>query len=271
MGQRASRALAGRLEKGMQKYRHEMDKDIQRNIQEKQRQATHAGFTDPNAMEAGFTRGMSPPIRQDLEQEAFLKSQHGSEQQELPEDLLKFLKTMGPVERKERKGPRLRRHQLEEQERLKQQLDEGRQVRDMPIMEDVDKFTTTRTTNFSRRQAEEDKVVGVTGREMYRLLLDSDQEVTVESLVKRSSADHDEKKVYSDLLQNTLKYMQIPVIMKDTDDTYVGVWPDKVNEMEKMKLKTVPESEVRILLSVEDPDEQKKHPSEPRLSKTTES
>lgn len=269
MGQKASRALAGRLEKGMQKYRHEMEKDIHKTIQDKQRQATQAGsaFTDPNAMEAGFTRGASPPIRQDEEQEAFLKSQQrtSSEKnnQELPEDLLKFLNTMGPVERKEKKGPRLRKHQLEQLE------EEGRQVRDMPIMENVDKFTTSRTTNFSRRQEEEDKFVGVTGRELYRLLQDCDQEVTVESLVQRSNTNNDEKKVYSEILQNTLKYMQIPVIMKDTDDTYVGVWPDKVNDMKKMNLKVVPESEVRILLSVEDPEEQKQKPSE-TLSNTNE-
>jgi hypothetical protein len=61
-------------------------------------------------------------------------------------------------------------------------------------------------------------------------------------MVRRCSID-DEKKMYSELLQNMLKYIQIPVIMKKTDDNNVGVWPDKVNKMEKRKLKTVPESE----------------------------
>jgi hypothetical protein len=258
MGQKASRALAGRLEKGMQKYRGEMEKDILQNIKEKQRAAAkgNTGFTDPNAMDAGFTRGMSAPIRQDQEQEAFLKSQSSNtaENQELPDDLIQFLNDMGPVERKERK-PRLRKHQQEELDRLEEQQDEGRQIREMPIMEDVAKFTTSRTTNFSRRQEEEDKFAGLTGRQLYRLLQDDNKEATIASLIQESNVDDDEKKVYSDLLQNTLKYLKIPVIMKDTDATYVGVPEDKVEDMKKLKLTEVPESEVRILLSVEDPGE----------------
>jgi hypothetical protein len=254
MGQKASRALAGRLEKGMQKYRNEMEKDIHRNIAEKQKQAA-GGYTDPNAMDAGFTREMSAPIRQDIEQEAFLRSQHQTENQEMPEDLIKFLQDMGPVERKTTTGPRIRKHQLEEQQELAKRL-EGRQKRDMPIMEDTGtQFTTTRTTNFSRREEEEDAFPRLKGRKLYQLLQGDNKETTVESLVQKSDADKEEKKVYSDLLHNSLKYLQIPVIMKDTDDTYVGVWPDKVEDMKKMKLKQVPDSEVRILLSVEDPEE----------------
>ena len=253
MGQKASRALASRLEKGMQKYRNEMEKDIQRNILEKRKQAA-GGYTDPNALDAGFTRGTGPPIRQDAEQEAFLKSQHPIENQEMPQDLIQFLQDMGPVERKVTKGPRLRKHhQQEEQEELRQL--EGRQKRDMPIMEDT-RFMTSRTTNFSRRKEEEDAFARLTGRELYQLLQDGNKETNVESLVQMSNADNEEKKVYTKLLQNTLKYLQIPVIMKDTDDTYVGVWPDKVDDMTKMKLKQVPDSEVRILLSVQDPGEQ---------------
>lgn len=257
MGQRASRSLAGRLEKGMQKYRGEMEKDIQRTIQEKQRQATPGGFTDPNALDAGFTRGQSAPIRQDQEQEAFLRSQSPVvDNQEMPEDLIRFLQDMGPVERKEPKGPRIRKHQLEQQQELeRQQKDEGRQVREMPIMEDVEKFTTSRTTNFSRREEEEEKFAGLTGRQFYRLLQDTDKDITIESILQESDVTDDEQKAYSELLQNSLKYLQVPVIMKDTDDTYIGVPSEKVNDMKKMKVKEVPDSEVRILLSVEDPDE----------------
>lgn len=249
MGQKASRTLAGRLEKGMQKYRNEMEKDIQSHIAEKQRRATPGGFTDPNAMEAGFTRGMSPPIRQDQEQEAFLQSQQHSQNQEMPEDLIQFLQDMGPVERKER-TPRLRKHQLEER-----QFDEGRQKREMPIMEDVDKFTTTRTTNFSRRQEEKQDFSGLNGRELHRLLQDDKQEAAIQSIIEKSTAGEEEKKEYSKLLQNAIKYLQIPVIMKDTDATYVGIVPENVAYMKTMKLTVVPESEVRLVLSIEDPNE----------------
>ena len=115
MGQKASRALASRLEKGMQQYRHEMEQDIRANIAEKQRHAAPGGYTDPNAI-AGFTRGASAPIRQDSEQEAFLQSQQQEQtSHEMPDDLIQFLNDMGPVQRRERK-PKLRQHQLEQLE-----------------------------------------------------------------------------------------------------------------------------------------------------------
>lgn len=258
MGQRASRALAGRLERGMNKMRSEMDKDIASQIAEKQRRASPGGFTDPNALDGGFTRGTSPPIRQDQEQEAFLRSQSPQQaSQEMPQDLIQFLQDMGPVERKERK-PRLRKHQQEQLE----QHDEGRQIRDMPIMEDVDKFTTSRTTNFSRRVEEEETFEGLSGREFYKLLQNDKPEATMQAILNKSNADEQEKKEYLQLLENSLKYLQIPVIMKDTDGTYVGVAPEREADFEKMMLKVVPESEVRLVLSIEDPDEKREARSE---------
>jgi hypothetical protein len=250
MGQKASRALASRLEKGMEQYRHEMEQDIRSNIAEKQRRATPGGFTDPNALNAGFTRGTSAPIRQDMEQEAFLQSQQQSASHEMPDDLIQFLNDMGPVQRRERK-PKLRQHQLE-------QLDqEGRQVRDMPIMEEVDRFTTSRTTNFSRKEEEQGVFAGLTGREFYKFLQRNKavSESTISSILENSTANDDEKKQYSKLLENSYKYLQIPVIMQDTDGEYIGVAPERVAEMELMKLKVVPESQVRLVLSIKDPQE----------------
>ena len=249
MGQRFSNAVVGRLEKGMQRYRSEMEKDIQRTIEQKQRHAKPGGFTDPNAMDGGFQRGMGAPIRQDIEQEAFLKSQQSGDYQEMSEDLIKFLQDMGPVQRKNSTGPRVRKRQLEEQEHRKP--DEGRQIREMPIMQETT-FFTTRTTNFSR-QKEEDDPLGLTGRELYRLLQDGDAAAVAAQV---ELANEKEKQEYSDLLHNSIKYLQIPVIMKDTDDTYVGTWPDSVADMKLMKLTVVPESEARILLAVEDPNEE---------------
>ncbi len=185
-----------------------------------------------------------------MEQEAFLQSQQQSASHEMPDDLIQFLNDMGPVQRRERK-PKLRQHQLE-------QLDqEGRQVRDMPIMEEVDRFTTSRTTNFSRKEEEQGVFAGLTGREFYKFLQGNKavSESTISSILENSTANDDEKKQYSKLLENSYKYLQIPVIMQDTDGEYIGVAPERVAEMELMKLKVVPESQVRLVLSIKDPQE----------------
>jgi hypothetical protein len=145
----------------------------------------------------------------------------------------------------------VRKHQLEEQERRK--LEEGRQIREMPIMQETT-FFTTRTTNFSRQKEEVDPL-GLTGRELYQLLQDGDAAATVAAQMEKTNEK--EKQEYSDLLHNSIKYLQVPVIMKDTDDTYVGTWPESVADMKLLKLTVVPESQVRILLAVEDPHEEK--------------
>lgn len=251
MGQKFSRSIVGRLEKGMQQYRKEMDKDIMRTIEEKKRQAAPGGFTDPNALQSGFTRGMSPSIRQDMEQQVFLESQQhpgtkNNPNQEMPEDLINFLQDMGPVTRN-KAVPRLRKHQQEELERIDR--DSRRELRDMPIMEET-KFTTSRTTSFSRK-VEQEKF-GVTGRELHQLLLSSNMESTIAATLEQNGVDKAERNIFSDLLRNSIKYLEVPVIMKDTDDTYVGAWPDRVDDLKLMKLTVVPESQVRLLLAVED-------------------
>jgi hypothetical protein len=255
MGQKFTKQVVGRLEKGMQRYRSEMDKDIQRTILEKKRQAK-GGYTDPNAMDGGFQRGMGLSIRQDEEQEAFLKSQQrGRGNEELSPDLIKFLQDLGPIQRKKTTGPRVRKRQLEEQEHLEEQerkpLKDGREIRQMPIMQETT-FMTARTTNFSRKTEEEDPF-GLTGRKLFQLLQDGN----VACAAQVETANEKEKQEYSDLLYNSVKYLQVPIIMKDTDDTYVGTWPESVADMKLAKLTVVPESQVRILLAVEDPDEQK--------------
>jgi hypothetical protein len=287
MGQQFTKSVVGRLEQGMQRYRTEMEKDIIRTIQEKHRLAKNknnpGGFTDPNAMDGGFQRGLGPPIRQDIEQEAFLKSQqqqdignddnNNNTNLEMSEDLIKFLQDMGPVvvQRKPSTGPRVRKHELMEEQqeptKLEQQGSNSRQIREMPIMQETPYFTT-RTTNFSRTKEQEDPF-GLTGRELYRLLQqkeDVDVAVaaavvaatsTTTTQVQNANENEKQKEYYSNLLHNSIKYLQVPVIMKDTDDTYVGTWPESVADMKLMKLTVVPESQVRILLAVEDPHEEK--------------
>lgn len=167
----------------------------------------------------------------------------------MSDDLIKFLQDMGPIQRKKTTGPRVRKHQLEDKEQLQEQerkqLEHGREIQEMPIMQETS-FMTARTTNFSRKTQEEDPF-GLTARELFQLLQDGN----VASAAQVETANEKEKQEYSDLLHNTIKHLQVPIIMKDTDDTYVGTWPESVANMKLTKLTVVPESQVRILLAVE--------------------
>lgn len=69
----------------------------------------------------------------------------------------------------------------------------------MPIMQDVDRFTTSRTTNFSRKDEKPDAFADLTGRDMYRFLSD---DTSIQAILKESNAEEAEKKEYSQLLDN---------------------------------------------------------------------
>jgi len=59
----------------------------------------------------------------------------------------------------------------------------------------------------------------------------------------------DEKlSAYTSLLSKALRYSGMPVLLKDqVDADYVGVWADRVKELEKMKLRVVKEEETTLL------------------------
>lgn len=80
MGQQISRRVAGRMEKGLQQARSQMDQEMrqQKNI-------------DPNAA-IGFTRGASPDPR-DAAQEEFLKQEQGPQEMPAVRVLLLWLGT----------------------------------------------------------------------------------------------------------------------------------------------------------------------------------
>lgn len=129
MGQTFSRRVVRGLERGMDKYRHQMEEEAIQEVAAKQRLAKQKGinFSDPNALQSGFTRGEGPWILpNEVAQEEFLREQQrqqGGEKVELEPDLLKFLEEMGPVKKvvdQEFTSPRLFKHWKQQQHDLKQ-------------------------------------------------------------------------------------------------------------------------------------------------------
>lgn len=98
MGQSISRRVVPRLNNAFQKYENAATKDALDDMAKRQaiaKSGQTGGYSDPNAIHGGFRRENAPALPQEAAQEAFLRSQQpaGSAggQQEMPEDLLRFL------------------------------------------------------------------------------------------------------------------------------------------------------------------------------------
>ena len=60
--------------------------------------------------------------------------------------------------------------------------------------------------------------------------------------------DAEKRNAYTSLMTSALRYSGMPVLLKDeVDADYVGVWTDRVKELERMKLRVVKEEETTLL------------------------
>lgn len=244
-----------------------------------QQQQTSQRFTDPNATEAGFTRGEGAVVdARDARQRQFLEEKAGgAEFKEMPDDLVKFLKDVGPIQPKaERK--RTKRLDAKGQPsgqkhvappRAGEIVDSSPRKREsMRLAADVEGFDTVRTTSFSNKQDLEDPrdfSVGDT-LDLYSLIVrkHTAPSVTdaVESFYQERIKDRDvdwteeEASRHRELVRNSMEFLELPVVMKDTDETYVGAYPERVAELQQLKIAQVAKERVRLVL--EDLAEQKK-------------
>jgi hypothetical protein len=236
---------------------------------------TASRFTDPSATEAGFTRGEGPFIDpRDEKQRQFLEKQAKNAPKEMPPDLLEFLKDAGPlqikVEKKKKSVPQIQSKsqpqlavqdlQVVEQKTGKNVETSPRRRELMPLAENVKGFNTVRTTSFSYRQDTQDaKDFGVGDvLDIYDLVVRKHTmpsiDEAVESFYKDRVKDRDtewtdaETERHRELLRQTLKYVEVPVVMKDTDDSYVGAWPERVEMLQFLKLVEMPKTKVKLVL-----------------------
>ena len=230
------------------------------------------------------------PSPRDLAQQEFLKqgntkgSGGAQDFQEMPDELVKFLSDAGPLHKQERattssgsakREPRLPRQPWQQQEvetSSSASMGSGstrseRRQESMPLAQKIEGFETNKSTSFSRSTPEINPKIYQKGTtlDLYRLLSlksngTNQSPSSFDSIVQQTYAEYSKEAVLPDeteqskhkeLLKNTLKYMDLPVIMKDYKDnmdSYDGIHPKEVEVYEMMKYDVLPKDKVRLVL-----------------------
>mmetsp|Transcript_4701 Transcript_4701/g.10499 ORF Transcript_4701/g.10499 Transcript_4701/m.10499 type:complete len:290 (-) Transcript_4701:97-966(-) len=212
---------------------------------------------------------------------------------EMPDDLIKFLNDAGPLERqvdKELTSSKVYETLKDDRAREQQTKEANRRVRKrVPIMSSYkdlaennssnqmsvmdDGTTTERTTNFSTRE-QAPGGFGVKREDLYRILnaLDS-AKVDSPEWNRRVESEYDDlinfepdknKKTFDRLkdralLEDSLRMIGIPAIMKDVDGDYIGVWKKRVDELKHSGgMKLAREDSVRLIMLSETPPKSEK-------------
>ncbi|CAB9524418.1 expressed unknown protein [Seminavis robusta] len=213
----------------------------------------------------GFLRGQISDPR-DAAQEQFLVHQSGNktnaqtqEQQELAPDLLKFLQDAGPLEKKVNKeltSPRilkeLEQEKGEESEKLHRFEAAQRRRDDMRLVDNIEGFSTPRTTNFfTSSTLEEEKDFGLTDLDLYEMLKQQkDPEQYHTEKVSGAEWSKEEIQQQQQLLKDTLDSIALPVVVKDTDMQYVGLYQKELDkEFAHQKVDIVDESRVKLVVA----------------------
>ena len=195
----------------------------------------------------GFYRGQAWTDRERSQQQ-FLMEQQKNVPKEMPPELIKFLYDMGPVQKvedtsiptsrgvpaatKQKRAPRaLRDEQFEEtavdpgKQQHSARTTDTRQRHNMPLVQGIEGFETMRTTNFSEKGEKEDlNDVGLDLLDIYSLLRGNN---VVNAALGEAARNKQEK-----LLLQTKQYIGLPVLLKDSDGSYVGAWSEKVDDLQ---------------------------------------
>lgn len=130
---------------------------------------------------------------------------------------------------------------------------------DMRLVEDIDGFSTPRTTNFFTTSViEEESDFGLTDLEIYDLLkrAKDNPDLSLCSNFHEEKLDNnhiwtdDDKMEQQKLLKDTLNFLKLPVIVKDDDASFIGMDPKELDkEFAHQKLDIVGESRVKLVLA----------------------
>jgi hypothetical protein len=226
---------------------------------------------------AGFQRGESnqQDVR-DTQQQEFLQQRAGgaSMSTEMPDDLVQFLKSAGPLQKKEVKAPKSAgKLQASESSTSPPPAEANeaaapaaagskrRRREMMPLAANVEGFGTERTTNFSydaapappagtdldsaRREAATEEGEGVYDvLDLYRLLL------VVAPSGRSDNNQHEFAHVRdADVKQRIVdaqRYLEVPIVVKESEeDGYVGVHQ---HTLETLLVPPVPKTIVKLVL-----------------------
>jgi hypothetical protein len=176
-------------------------------------------------------------------------------QDKLPDDLLKFITDMGPVvanaaavttttteqhNQRPRRAPRLVQLGTPDTDDTTELAavpvstnpahDHSRHVVNMPLATNIPGYETSRTTSFSNTPDIVDpNDIGLDVVQLYSLVTckSSMQDHLLLSPFSNENQDQ-QRQEQQVMLENIVKYIQVPVLLKDTDGGYVGAWPEKV-------------------------------------------
>jgi len=223
-----------RLEKMMQNYELQIEREALKDVERKKQQAAAASskFSDPNALIGGFQRGTGKVRKGDIEQEKFLKSMKGDSPQEMPQDLIDFLNEMGPLKKEVDKTFTSRRivEQIQK-DGVGEEAFFEKEARERRLKQRRDRLYSKNLLAATGDSAVQDSPssygsVSEAGEEKVaqkNILLTDDQ--IAELLRKRRSTDEKNSvQDADDIIQQILENIDIPVIMVDTDKGLVAAW-----------------------------------------------
>jgi hypothetical protein len=249
----------------MEQVQAQIDRDTVRELARKQQNAGEGGFTDPSAVDYGFTRGYGRQHKADILQTHYLQQRAktlGREDSEMPPDLLQFLKDMPPLERTvdvELTSKRLLKDDAVVAPVEKR--DRQRKIQEMPLMGEEMDFTAKRTTNFGTAVEEVDvEDFGCRDWQLYTMIREKEGSKDVDAFwndIHKAQNVSDEIRLQQmELLQNAINFIELPIIMKDnSDNTFLGIWPHDLEELqadEEIGHKYVSVGEDRIQFCVKD-------------------
>ena len=213
-------------------------------------------------------------LRQQQQQQGSSSKDETTTMQEMPDDLLQFLNDAGPLHKQERPTTKQQRSREPRMPRQPWQQTSGeasssseRRQEPMPLAEKIEGFEVSKSTSFSRSTPEINPKIYQKGTtlDMYHFLSQKDKMASDDESLSRLVAqtyqtygsefalpeDKQEQEKHKQLLASTLKYLDLPVIMKDyhdNQDSYDGIHPDQVDVYQTMKLQVMPKDKVRLVL-----------------------
>jgi hypothetical protein len=236
-----SRRTAGWLQSKMEQMHAQIDADTVRELAQKQRDAGEGGFTDPSAVDYGFTRGYGRQHKADIMQTHYLQQRAkalGREDSEMPPELLQFLKDMPPLERTV--DVELTSKRLQKDDAVVGSIERGdrqRTIREMPLMGEEMDFTARRTTNFGTSVREVDaEDFGCRDWQLYTMLKEKDTTDVAafwNDIHKAQNVSDEIRLQQTELLRSAINFIELPIIMKDkSDNTFLGIWPHDLEELQ---------------------------------------
>jgi hypothetical protein len=214
-----------------------------------------------------FLRGEGPQFKKDAQQELFLQRMHKVDKddvnktREMPADLLKFIEDVGPLKRsidEELTSPRLLEEEgREELNKLESTRKTKRERMKMPLMGSDADWTITRNTNFLHRPESQTKDFGTTNIQLYNLLRQKSAHKDMDSIVDSFYKEHmpvgeewtdQERQDHRRKLKDALIFLELPVLLKDSESNLIGVYPCRVPGQEVKAVQTISDSKVKLVL-----------------------